>query len=118
MAQFCWPLTYAIEMASTAQEAFERLVQQAYQCIILDLGLPDRPGVELLPIIRNSSLNKDTPVIIISAHMNEKLKQICLRLGADEVCIKPITGGVLRQIIETFAREFNSEILCSFAPTP
>ncbi|WP_244915386.1 response regulator [Legionella feeleii] len=44
-------------LADTAEEALERLAEQAYQCIIPDLGLPDRPGIELLPIIRNSPQN-------------------------------------------------------------
>ncbi|WP_019217680.1 response regulator [Legionella tunisiensis] len=92
---------YHIELASTAEEALERLAEQAYQCIISDLGLPDRPGIELLPIIRNSTLNKNTPIVVISAHISEELKQICLQLGADDVCVKPITAVMLRQIIET-----------------
>ncbi|HHF7346697.1 TPA: response regulator [Legionella feeleii] len=96
---------YPVELASNAEEALERLAEQAYQCIISDLGLPDRPGIELLPIIRNSTLNQHTPIVVISAHMSEELKQICLQLGADKVCVKPITGGVLREIIATLTRD-------------
>ncbi|HHF7349906.1 TPA: response regulator [Legionella feeleii] len=96
---------YPVELASNAEEALERLAEQAYQCIISDLGLPDRPGIELLPIIRNSTLNQHTPIVVISAHMSEELKQICLQLGADKVCVKPITAVVLREIIATLTRD-------------
>ncbi|MCC5013899.1 MULTISPECIES: response regulator [unclassified Legionella] len=96
---------YPIELASTAEEATERLAEQTYQCIISDLGLPDRPGIELLPIIRNSTLNQHTPIVVISAHMSEELKQICLQLGANEVCVKPITAVILREIIATLTRD-------------
>jgi CheY-like chemotaxis protein len=91
---------YHIEFASTAEETLKRLVKQTYHCIISDLGLPDKPGIELLPIIRNSALNKDVPIIIISAYMSRKLKQTCLELGAKAVYVKPIDPILLRKIIE------------------
>jgi CheY-like chemotaxis protein len=93
---------YHIELTKTAAEALECLSKQAYHCIISDVGLPDKSGMELLPIIRNNPLNKDTPIIIISAHMDDEIKQICLQLGATEVYIKPITPVIVQHMIETF----------------
>ena len=38
---------YHIELVGTVAEALEHLLEKFYQCIISDLGLPDKPGIEL-----------------------------------------------------------------------
>ncbi|WP_019215262.1 response regulator [Legionella tunisiensis] len=93
---------YHIELAETAAEALECLSKKVYHCIILDLGLPDTSGIEVLSSTRNNALNKATPIIIISAHMSNDIKQICLQLGANEVYTKPIDSVLLRHVIENF----------------
>lgn len=93
---------YDIEIAGTAAEALEYLSKQIFHCIISDIGLPDKSGMELLPIIRNSPLNKETPIVVISGHMSETIKQTCLQLGATEVYTKPVTSVIVQHMIETF----------------
>ncbi|WP_019217983.1 response regulator [Legionella tunisiensis] len=93
---------YDIELAGTVAEALECLSKQAFHCIISDIGLPDKSGMELLPIIRNSLLNKETPIVVISGHMSKAIKQMCLQLGATEVYTKPVTSVIVQHIIETF----------------
>lgn len=63
--------------------------------ILLDLGLPDIDGTEVLRQIRSSS---DIPIIIISARGQEKEKVYALDLGADDYITKPFN------IEELFAR--------------
>lgn len=63
--------------------------------ILLDLGLPDIDGTEVLKQIRSSS---DIPIIIISARGQEKEKVYALDLGADDYITKPFN------IEELFAR--------------
>ncbi|STX44298.1 sensory box histidine kinase/response regulator [Legionella donaldsonii] len=93
---------YQIASAGNAAEALQCLSKQAYDCIILDLGLPDKPGIDVLSFIRNDELNKDTPIIIISAHMSDDIQQTCLHLGANAIYTKPIGSGLLRSVIENF----------------
>ncbi|STX39614.1 response regulator [Legionella feeleii] len=94
--------SYRINLAGTAAEALQCVSKQAYDCIILDLGLPDKPGIDVLSFIRNDALNKDTPIIIISAHMSDDIQQTCLQLGANAIYTKPIDSGLLRSVIENF----------------
>ncbi|MGC1182041.1 hypothetical protein [Legionella sp.] len=49
-------------------------LKHSYNCIILDWGLPDKPGEELLHFIRSSQLNKNSFIIVASAHFNEEIK--------------------------------------------
>lgn len=58
--------------------------------ILLDLGLPDYDGVELLARIRQE---QDTPVLIVSARGQEKDKIEALDAGADDYVTKPFTLG-------------------------
>ncbi|MFW2533908.1 MULTISPECIES: response regulator [unclassified Legionella] len=91
---------YQLTLAETAQQALETLTNQFFNCILLDLGLPDKRGEEILPLIRANPLHKDTTIIVISAHVDEPLGQQCLALGANHIYIKPILPTMLRQAVE------------------
>lgn len=58
--------------------------------VLLDLGLPDMDGMEVLKLIRQES---ETPVIIVSARGQEKEKVAALDGGADDYIVKPFNAG-------------------------
>ena len=60
--------------------------------VILDLGLPDRDGVELIRFIRQKYL---TPIIVLSARTDEMDKIEALDLGANDYITKPFSTGEL-----------------------
>ena len=60
--------------------------------IILDLGLPDMDGMNLLDYVRKDSL---TPVIVLSARSNESDKILALDRGANDYVTKPFGSGEL-----------------------
>lgn len=71
--------------------------------ILLDLGLPDIDGTEVLTQIRQSS---GIPIIIISARGQEKEKVAALDMGADDYVTKPFAiGELLARIRVAFRRE-------------
>ncbi len=78
---------FLIELASTLEEALDRIQQFEYDCILLDIGLPDGNGLSLLE--RLKYLKKTDGVIIISAKdsLDDKIKG--LGLGADDYLTKP-----------------------------
>jgi two-component system KDP operon response regulator KdpE len=75
----------AIE-AVNGREALDRLRQERPDIVLLDLGLPDRDGLELVPIIKRQS---DTTLIIVSAREATEEKVAALDLGADDYLTKP-----------------------------
>lgn len=91
---------YHLSLATTAKEALKHLNRQPFHCILLDIGLPDISGEELLPLIRNHPLNKNTPIIVISSHINKAIRLKCLQLGANHIYAKPISPTRLRQLVE------------------
>src|SRR6516165_4483999 len=78
--------------AETGAEAVKLSATSAPDLIVLDLGLPDRDGKEVLREIRQYS---QTPVIILSARDREAEKIEALDLGADDYVEKPFGIGEL-----------------------
>ncbi|MBB6193945.1 two-component system KDP operon response regulator KdpE [Sphingobium wenxiniae] len=83
---------YATLEAENARQALERLRQERPEIVLLDLGLPDRDGLELVPIIKQ---NADTTLIIISARDATEEKVAALDLGADDYLTKPFDTAEL-----------------------
>ncbi|WP_058444345.1 response regulator [Legionella feeleii] len=55
----------------------------------------------MLPLIRSNPLNGNTPVIVISAHVDEALGQQCLALGANPIYVKAVLPAMLRRMVES-----------------
>jgi two-component system KDP operon response regulator KdpE len=72
--------------AASAQEALALATSQSPEVILLDLGLPDRDGIELAREIRGWSR---VPIIVISARGREADKVEALDAGADDYLTKP-----------------------------
>ena len=77
---------YAIVEAENAREAVERLRDERPDITLLDLGLPDRDGLELVPLFKQQS---DTTLIVVSARDAIEEKVAALDLGADDYLTKP-----------------------------
>lgn len=77
---------YATVEAGTAREALALLKSERPDISLLDLGLPDRDGLELVPLFKRDS---DTTLIIVSARDATDQKVAALDLGADDYLTKP-----------------------------
>ncbi|HJS10042.1 response regulator transcription factor [Sphingopyxis sp.] len=77
---------YAIVEAESAREALELLREERPDIVLLDLGLPDRDGLELVPLVKQQS---DTTLIVVSARDATDQKVAALDLGADDYLTKP-----------------------------
>lgn len=84
---------YRLKEAATAAQALEVLVSEPPDLVLLDLGLPDRDGIELLRELRGWSR---VPVIVLSAREREHDKVVALDAGADDYLSKPFGVGELR----------------------
>ena len=76
------------ESADTAEEAFDRLSEEAFDCVILDLGLAGASGFELLERIRATRGISRTPVIIYTGRDLTRDEETRLRRYADSIIIK------------------------------
>jgi two-component system, OmpR family, KDP operon response regulator KdpE len=77
---------YRVVTADDAKEALTALAAEKPDIVILDLGLPDRSGFEVIAEIRKQS---PVPIIVLSARSDERSKVQALDLGADDYVGKP-----------------------------
>ena len=83
---------YAVITAATAKEAVQLAATQNPDMILLDLGLPDGEGVEVIGKIR---LWTETPILVISARDEDTDKIEALDAGADDYLTKPFSVAEL-----------------------
>ena len=83
---------YAIREAETGQSGLSEIAHRRPDAVILDLGLPDMPGVEVLRRLREWT---PVPVLILSVFGQEKSKIDALDAGADDYLTKPFGSGEL-----------------------
>lgn len=90
------------DSAMTAEEALGAFSAQDYDLVILDLGLPDRDGLELLADLRR--VNRNVPVIILTARdsLGDRVKG--LDGGADDYMVKPFAIEELSARIRALLR--------------
>lgn len=101
---------YHVTIATTGMEALHVFQEDSFDLILLDLGLPDIDGIELLKIIRKRLA---TPLIVISARNNEHEKVKALDLGTDDYVTKPFGMNELLARIRTAFRHRKQEELPS-----
>ena len=87
----------SIVPAQSGEEAISNLENEVYDVMLLDLGLPDMDGVELLEKVREFS---DIPVIVLSARQNSESKANARRLGIYAYVSKPFDFRKLIRLIQ------------------
>ena len=93
---------YGLWVAKTVKEAVSLFYANRPDLVILDLGLPDGDGMEVIESIREIA---DTPVIVVSARQDEEEKIRALDAGADDYVTKPFYMGELQARIRAALRK-------------
>lgn len=78
---------FEIDPVAQAEDALAVLAQQTYDLVILDLGLPDMDGMEVLRELRNK--RNTVPVLVLTARDSPSDKISGLNKGADDYMVKP-----------------------------
>lgn len=92
---------YQLTVVDNGMAALNAFQTNSFDLALLDLGLPDIDGIDLLKILRK---RMKLPIIIISARKNENEKVKALDLGADDYVTKPFGTGELLARIRTALR--------------
>ena len=88
LKQFLESEKYIVETANDYILGIEKIGTYDYDCILLDINLPDFDGFEILKFLNKNKIN--IPVIVISAYSNKDLKLQAFKLGANDYMVKPI----------------------------
>ena len=95
---------YNCQIAATGTQALNILQDSDIDMVILDLGLPDIDGMEIISRVRQWS---ELPIIVVSARDQDKEKAYALDLGADDYLTKPFSSTELLARIRVAIRHMN-----------
>ena len=92
---------YEVISASTGAQASGMITTHCPDVVLLDLGLPDMDGLQIIRSVREWS---HLPIIVVSARTHERDKVAALDLGADDYIVKPFGTSELLARIRTAIR--------------
>lgn len=93
---------HIVDTARSGHEALQLFKTNPPECILLDLGLPDMPGLEVCKRIREDS--PDTPILVLTGVDDTLSKVRLLEAGADDYVTKPFEAAELRARIDSLSR--------------
>jgi CheY-like chemotaxis protein len=93
-------LNCQVEIASNAKEAIEMAFNNAHDLILLDIGLPDKSGIEVAREVRRRETEKRTRIVALTAFAEGNVTKNCLEAGIDQVVHKPIDFKKLEQLLD------------------
>ena len=96
-----------VDTATSGFEGEEKAYVNEYDIIILDIGLPDKNGIEILKYLRKESI--DTPVMILTGCDERKMLIQGLEIGADDYLIKPIQMEEMVARVRAIIRRYNKK---------
>lgn len=91
--------------AETAEAGIQLIAAKNPDAVLLDLGLPDRDGQDVIRSLREWT---DVPIIVLTARGQERDKLIALDSGADDYVTKPFSTAELMARIRAAVRRFRS----------
>jgi len=96
---------YRVLQSFTGVDGMSVITSQCPDLILLDLGLPDMDGLDIIRQVRDWSA---VPILVISARTQELEKVTALDLGADDYLVKPFGTSELLARIRTARRHYSS----------
>jgi len=91
---------WTVDVALTAADAWRLLSVNAYDLVVLDLGLPDADGRDLLKRLRDGG--RRVPVLVLTARIALDDRVATLNQGADDYLGKPFTPDQLVSLVRRF----------------
>ena len=94
---------YDVTITMSGREGLDRLLQEDFDLVIVDLKMPDMDGMELVKIIKQKRPN--TEVVIMTGYSTVETAVEGMKLGAAEFISKPFTPDEMLTAVEEFLKE-------------
>lgn len=95
---------YLVEEAGTAAQAVHSFETVRPSLVLLDLGLPDRSGLDLVRELKPREEARDVTFVALTGRAGSDEKRRCLEAGCREVMVKPVDGRTLLQKLPSLIR--------------
>ncbi len=107
----------SVSTCSNGQKAVELANEQKFDVIFMDIQMPQMDGVTANKHIKQSELNRETPVIAVTAHAMSGERDRLLGEGMDDYLTKPIEEHVLQQVLVHWSPASNQVHVEKIAPS-
>ncbi|MFG2194083.1 response regulator transcription factor [Streptomyces sp. NPDC048639] len=104
---------HVVHSASHGFEALREVTQRPPDVVVLDLGLPDLDGTDVLRMLRGIS---QVPVVVATARDDDAQVIKLLNAGADDYVVKPFSGGQLAARLGAVLRRTSARSAAQFPP--
>lgn len=95
-----------LETVANGRQAFANLTSKKYDLVLMDVNLPDTNGIYILDqATSGTSINKDTPIIMLSGNKNKSIVAKALERGAKGYIIKPLDKSTVGKLFTRFLNE-------------
>lgn len=86
---------YRVREAGSAGAALDSAQEEAPAAVVLDMGLPDRPGLHVARTLRERDATRDVPIIALTGSIGPDEERACLDAGCTEYHGKPLSPRLL-----------------------
>lgn len=107
---------YEVHVAYNGEAALHAIRRERPDCVILDLMLPDRDGYELTRLVRADGQLAATPIIMLTARVEDTDKIVGLEMGADDYVTKPFNPREVVARVRALLRRSQLEAAAATAP--
>ena len=92
---------FDVDTAGGGREALEKLRSTRYDGLVLDMLMPEIDGCEVVEQLKTIKLNKQTPVIMVTASLEPGMRRRAFEAGAAAFLNKPFTAEAFRSVIRS-----------------
>lgn len=104
VSEYAKALNYECDEASNGKDAIEKVRNNNYDCIVLDIMMPELDGFSACKKIKAI---KDVPIIMLSARQEEDDKLLSFEIGVDDYVTKPFSPKELMARIKAVCERYN-----------
>ncbi|MEX1667617.1 ATP-binding protein [Zhongshania guokunii] len=105
LASFLADLNAVTTMAKSGADAIQRCQENCFDLIFMDIQMPHMDGIETSRYIRSTGLNRDTPIIALSAYLAPENPVQLREAGINDYLSKPITDHQLAELFNRYLDE-------------
>ncbi len=93
---------YCVRSAATGTQAIHSVREASPDLVLLDLGLPDMDGLEVVRAIKGDPQGARVPIVVLTGHALEADRKACLAAGCAGYLTKPINSRQLLSVLPGF----------------
>lgn len=105
-----------VTIASDGYEVLQNTELKKFSIIFMDINMPGLDGIQTTDLIRNDekNINRTTPIIALTAHIDEIIKEECINVGMNDIMKKPLKRNNIQNLIDVWIN--NTDIIKDDSP--